>query len=264
MVTRKKTTSSLSSPSLGLSGGTDLADASPAYYQELKETFQLFDTEHRGVLSTKMLRLAMRTLGFEASLDDIQEIIQEIPELSVHSTKRKKRQNSKQGMKVLSKGKELESPALNHEASAVRRSSRAAAVASRTTSKPKYVDSDVDESSGDDDDRYEDKQESSADINDEDGAKEDDELYFTLQDFITIMTPNEEQHGQDEISRVFQLFDTQGRGAILLEDLRRVASELGIQMKDEELREMIEEADRDGDGVVTEQDFGKIMKKTGF
>ncbi|KAF9358849.1 hypothetical protein BGX26_000775 [Mortierella sp. AD094] len=259
MVTRKKTTPSFSSPVSGISGGTDLAEVSPAYYQELQETFQLFDTEHKGVLSIKKLRLAMRTLGFEASIDDIQEIIQEMPELSVHMTKKKKQQRDKQGRKAKNKGKEPESSTLDKESTGVRRSSRAAAAASRTSSKPKYADSDVDVSSGDDD-AYEDE-EAGADMDDE---NDDMELYFTMEDFITIMTPNEEQHGQDEISRIFQLFDTQGKGSIRLEDLRRVATELGIPMKDEELREMIEEADRDGDGAVTEQEFGKIVKKTGF
>lgn len=63
---------------------------------------------------------------------------------------------------------------------------------------------------------------------------------------------------------MFQLFDTEGKGSIRLEDLRRVASELGIPMKEQELQEMIEEGDRDGDGGVTEQEFTRIMKKAGF
>jgi len=62
---------------------------------------------------------------------------------------------------------------------------------------------------------------------------------------------------------VFSLFDTQDKGVIGIEDLRRVASELGIPMKDQELREMIEEASRDSDGV-TQQAFSKIMKKCGL
>lgn len=62
---------------------------------------------------------------------------------------------------------------------------------------------------------------------------------------------------------MFSLFDTQDKGVIGLEDLRRVAGELGIPMKDQELREMIEEASRDGDGV-TQQAFSKIMKKCGL
>lgn len=33
-------------------------------------------------------------------------------------------------------------------------------------------------------------------------------------------------------------------------------------MTDEELQEMIDEADRDGDGEVNEEEFFRIMKKT--
>eukprot|EP00408_Alexandrium_pacificum_P021329 CAMPEP_0171194414 /NCGR_PEP_ID=MMETSP0790-20130122/20878_1 /TAXON_ID=2925 /ORGANISM="Alexandrium catenella, Strain OF101" /LENGTH=72 /DNA_ID=CAMNT_0011659613 /DNA_START=77 /DNA_END=295 /DNA_ORIENTATION=+ len=41
-----------------------------------------------------------------------------------------------------------------------------------------------------------------------------------------------------------------------------VAKELGERMTDEELQEMVDEADRDGDGEVNEEEFLRIMKKT--
>ena len=41
-----------------------------------------------------------------------------------------------------------------------------------------------------------------------------------------------------------------------------MAKRLGENMSIEELQEMIEEADRDGDGEIGEDDFLKIMKKT--
>ena len=66
----------------------------------------------------------------------------------------------------------------------------------------------------------------------------------------------------DEIRRVFKLFDDDETGRISFRNLKRVARELGENMTDEELQEMIDEADRDGDGEINEEEFLRIMKKT--
>jgi len=58
------------------------------------------------------------------------------------------------------------------------------------------------------------------------------------------------------------LFDDDNTSKISLKNLKRVARELGETMTDEELQEMIDEADRDGDGEIGEDDFIRIMKKT--
>ena len=68
--------------------------------------------------------------------------------------------------------------------------------------------------------------------------------------------------------KAFKLFDDDGTGKISFKNLKRVARELGTlsylgeTMTDEELTEMIEEADRDGDGEIGEDDFIRIMKKS--
>lgn len=64
-----------------------------------------------------------------------------------------------------------------------------------------------------------------------------------------------ERDPRDEILRAFALFDTDGKGMINLEDLRRVARELGEGLEEEELTAMIEEFDLDGKGGVGRDEF---------
>ena len=62
---------------------------------------------------------------------------------------------------------------------------------------------------------------------------------------------------------MFKLFDDDETGKISFRNLKRVAKELGENMTDEELQEMIDEADRDGDGMINEDEFFRVMKKRG-
>lgn len=82
-------------------------------------------------------------------------------------------------------------------------------------------------------------------------------------DFMELMTGKiSERDPREEILKAFRLFDDDSTGKISLKNLKRVARELGETMTDEELQEMIDEADRDGDGEINEEEFIRIMKKT--
>ncbi|KAM5136602.1 centrin-1 [Callospermophilus lateralis] len=86
---------------------------------------------------------------------------------------------------------------------------------------------------------------------------------ISFNDFLAVMTQKmSEKDTKEEIMKAFRLFDDDETGKISFKNLKRVAAELGENLTDEELQEMIDEADRDGDGEVNEEEFLKIMKKT--
>lgn len=139
--------------------------------QEIKEAFDLFDTDGTGVIDVKELKVAMRALGFEPKKEEIKKMIADI---------------------------------------------------------------------------------------DKEGSGTID-----FDDFLSIMTLKmSEKDSKEEILKAFRLFDDDCTGKISFKNLKRVAKELGENLRDDELQEMIDEADRDGDGEVSEEEFLRIMKKT--
>jgi len=85
----------------------------------------------------------------------------------------------------------------------------------------------------------------------------------TLEQLIDLIKPKLlEKDSRTEIMRAFKLFDDDGTGRISFANIKRVAKELGENISDEELREMIAEADTQSTGEVNEEDFFRIMKKT--
>lgn len=139
--------------------------------QEIKEAFDLFDTDGSGSIDAKELKVAMRALGFEPKKEEIQKMIQDV---------------------------------------------------------------------------------------DTDGSGQ-----IEWEEFLKMMTTKLlNRDPMEEIKKAFKLFDDDNTGKISFKNLKRVAKELGEKITDEELQEMIDEADRDGDGEVNEDDFIRIMKKT--
>ncbi|XP_043983036.1 caltractin isoform X2 [Gambusia affinis] len=139
--------------------------------QEIREAFELFDTDGSGHIDVKELKVAMRALGFEPKKEEIKKMIAEV---------------------------------------------------------------------------------------DKDGTGK-----ISFADFLAVMTQKmAEKDSKEEILKAFRLFDDDETGKISFKNLKRVAKDLGENLTDEELQEMIDEADRDGDGEVNEQEFLRIMKKT--
>lgn len=82
-------------------------------------------------------------------------------------------------------------------------------------------------------------------------------------DFTDLMSSRlNEKNVNDEIMKAFQLFDSNHKGKITIDDLERVAEQLNENLSKEELQEMIDEADLNNDKAVDSQEFLRIMKKT--
>eukprot|EP00438_Fugacium_kawagutii_P012877 Skav209927 [mRNA] locus=scaffold1253:231861:232907:- [translate_table: standard] len=155
--------------------------------QEIKEAFDLFDTDGSGEIDSKELKVAMRALGFEPKKEDWQYMTWLYSALQCFTEIQK-------------------------------------------------MISDVDD----------------------DGSGT-----IGYEEFLKMMTHKIlNRDPKDEILKAFRLFDDDETGKISFKNLKRVAKELGERMTDEELQEMIDEADRDGDGEVNEEEFLRIMKKT--
>lgn len=86
---------------------------------------------------------------------------------------------------------------------------------------------------------------------------------LSFDDFLALMSVKmAEKDSKEEIMKAFRLFDDDETGKISFKNLKRVSKELGENLTDEELQEMIDEADRDGDGEISQDEFLRIMKKT--
>ena len=59
-----------------------------------------------------------------------------------------------------------------------------------------------------------------------------------------------ESDGEEELREAFRVFDKDGNGFISGSELRHVMTTLGEKLTDDEVDEMIREADLDGDGMV--------------
>ena len=139
---------------------------------ELKEAFNLFDTDHSGQIDVRELKAALRALGFDVKKAELRRIYEDI-------------------------GKDLRAS----------------------------VDFD---------------------------------------EFIQIAGPRmPEKDSKEEIFKIFKLFDDDETGKISFRNLKRVAQELGENLTDQEIYEMIEEADRDGDGLISPDEFYRVMRRRG-
>uniref|UniRef100_A0A4X2K7D1 EF-hand domain-containing protein n=1 Tax=Vombatus ursinus TaxID=29139 RepID=A0A4X2K7D1_VOMUR len=128
--------------------------------QEIREGFELFDTDGTGTIDVKELKVALRALGFYPKKEEIKKVISDI---------------------------------------------------------------------------------------DKEGT-----VKISFNDFLAVITQKmAEKYTKEEILKTFRLFNDDETRKISFKNLKRVARELGENLTDEELQEMIDEADRDGDGETS-------------
>ena len=64
---------------------------------------------------------------------------------------------------------------------------------------------------------------------------------------------------EEEVKTAFKVFDRKNTGEIEIDDLKRVMTNLGDKLTDEEIRYIINEADVNGDGVIDNEEFIDMM-----
>ena len=93
-------------------------------------------------------------------------------------------------------------------------------------------------------------------------AVEDGIANMDFDQFLDLMTQRVSQKdNREDLRKVFNLFDEEKSGFISLKTLQRVIKDLGQSIDDHELQDMIQKADEDGDGKVSEEEFYNIMTK---
>jgi len=79
-------------------------------------------------------------------------------------------------------------------------------------------------------------------------------------EFLAMMAKKmKDTDSEEEIKEAFKVFDKDGNGFISAAELRHVMTNLGEKLTDEEVDEMIREADIDGDSQINYEEFVKMM-----
>jgi Ca2+-binding EF-hand superfamily protein len=66
---------------------------------------------------------------------------------------------------------------------------------------------------------------------------------------------------KEKSEKVFELMDGGQKGVIVIEDLQRVAAELGEEFTDDELMEMVDFVDMSGEGLLSPKHIFKIARQ---
>lgn len=69
---------------------------------------------------------------------------------------------------------------------------------------------------------------------------------------------------KEKLMEVFHIIDQDKNGKISFADIQRIGRELNVNFTENEIQEMVDEADRDRDGEVNAEEFLRIMRRTSY
>lgn len=84
-------------------------------------------------------------------------------------------------------------------------------------------------------------------------------------EFMKMMTAKlSETDSDDDITKVYKLYDADNKGYITIDDLKNVSKELKEEIRDEELKEMMDKIDPKNQGKITYEAWMKFHRKKDF
>merc|ERR1711934_841926 len=93
----------------------------------------------------------------------------------------------------------------------------------------------------------------------------DGDATIDLEEFmIMLATKMNEKDGKEEMLKGVAMFDDDKTGKISFKNFKRVATELGETLSDDELQAILLEGDEDKDGEISKEEFMNIMLRTGM
>merc|ERR1712054_711762 len=92
---------------------------------------------------------------------------------------------------------------------------------------------------------------------DEDGGGE-----IEFDEFLQLMAKKmRQQDAEEEIIESFKVLDKDGQGYLTREQLYHFMTTIGDKLTHDEANEMLNEADKNGDGQIDFEEFAKMMMK---
>ena len=83
-----------------------------------------------------------------------------------------------------------------------------------------------------------------------------------FQEFVELMIKREaEKETPEDLKQAFRVFDKDGNGFVSTSEIKYVLSRIGVNFSDDELLEMVQEADIDGDQHVSFEEFSNIFNE---